>query len=79
MAKRERNGNLSRRDFLKTGTTAAVSAASLAAVGAPAILRCQNLNSRINYGVIGTGSRGCYLMRVMAKQESVTVTWIRKT
>ena len=74
MAKRERNGNLSRRDFLKTGTTAAVSAASLAAVGAPAILRGRNLNSRINFGVIGTGSRGCYLMRVMAKQESVTVT-----
>ncbi len=74
MAKTEISSNLSRRDFLKTGSTVAVTAASLATVGAPAILRGQNLNSRINVGVIGTGSRGCYLIRLMAENEGVTVT-----
>ncbi|MBN2289466.1 MAG: Gfo/Idh/MocA family oxidoreductase [Candidatus Glassbacteria bacterium] len=74
MAKMERAGQLSRRDFLKSGSAMAVGAASLAAAGAPALLRGQNLNGRINVGVIGTGSRGCYLTRLMAEQEGVTVT-----
>ncbi|HUU30158.1 MAG TPA: Gfo/Idh/MocA family oxidoreductase [archaeon] len=65
---------LSRRDFIKQGSTAAVAAAGLSALGAPSILRGQNLNSNINFGVIGTGGRGCYMMRLMAGHGGITVT-----
>ena len=61
---------ISRREFIKKGTTAA----GLVALGAPAVLRGQNLNSRINCGVIGTGSRGCYLIRLIVESPGVTVT-----
>ncbi|OGG01156.1 MAG: hypothetical protein A3F83_15590 [Candidatus Glassbacteria bacterium RIFCSPLOWO2_12_FULL_58_11] len=57
---------ISRREFFKQGSSAAAATAGLAALGAPAILRGQNLNSRINFGVIGTGSRGCYMTRLIA-------------
>jgi len=74
MAKAVKREALSRREFIKRGSTAAATAVGLAAVGAPAILRGRNLNSRINFGVIGTGSRGCYLMRLMQNHEGVGVT-----
>ncbi len=68
------NDNLSRRDFIKRGSTTAAAAAGLAVIGAPAVLRGQNLNSRINVGVIGTGSRGCYLIRLLKGIPGITVT-----
>jgi predicted dehydrogenase len=43
---------LTRRTFLGTSAAAAV------ALGAPAILRGENLNSKLNVAVIGTGGRG---------------------
>jgi len=61
---------ISRREFIKKGTTAA----GLVALGAPAVLRGQNLNSQINCGIIGTGSRGCYLIRLIVESPGVTVT-----
>ena len=64
--------NLNRRDFLKRSTTGA--AASLAILGAPAILRAQNTASSLNIGVIGTGSRGCYLIRLLNRLPGVTIT-----
>ncbi len=66
--------SLTRREFLKQGTTLAVAAAGVAALGAPAIVRGQNLGSQITVGVIGTGSRGCYMMRLLAGLPGVTVT-----
>ncbi len=66
--------NLSRRDFIRRGSTTAAAAAGLAVLGAPAVLRGQNLNSRINVGVIGTGSRGCYLIRLLKELPGITIT-----
>ena len=65
-------GTLSRRDFLKRSSTGA--AAGIAILGAPAILRAQNVNSSMNVGVIGTGSRGCYLIRLLNELPGVTIT-----
>jgi predicted dehydrogenase len=75
MEMKKKTGSLSRREFFLKGSTTAISVAGLAAVmGAPAILRGQNLNSKLNVGVIGTGSRGCYLIRLFNKQGGVTIT-----
>ncbi len=75
MKKPGQQESLSRRDFIKRGsTTAAAAAAGLAVLGAPAILRGQNLNSQMNVGVIGTGSRGCYLTRLIKDLPGVTIT-----
>ncbi len=65
---------LTRRDFLKTGSSAAVGAASLAALAAPAVLSGQNLNSKISLGMIGTGSRGGSILRSIDKHERSIVT-----
>lgn len=65
----------SRRDFLKTGSSAVVGAAGLAAtLGAPAILSGRNPNSRITVGMIGTGSRGGSILRTINKHEQCIVT-----
>jgi predicted dehydrogenase len=54
--------DVTRREFLKTA--AAVAAASaLPAVGAPAILATPNPSSMVHYGVIGTGTEGCTLLK----------------
>jgi predicted dehydrogenase len=50
-----------RRQFLRDTATAA----GAALAGAPAILRAQNLNSRVGVACIGTGVRGNYLMGQM--------------
>ena len=65
---------LTRRDFFKQGSSVAVGAASLAALGAPAIVSGQNLNSRIALGMIGTGSRGGSILRSIDKHERSIVT-----
>jgi predicted dehydrogenase len=72
MSQTENKGGVTRRDFLKSSGMGA--AAGLAILGAPAILRAQNLNSQLNVGVIGTGSRGCYLIRLLDRMDGVTVT-----
>jgi predicted dehydrogenase len=66
--------SLSRREFLKTGSTVMAGAAGLAAFGAPAILSGQNVNSRIRMAMIGTGSRGCSILRAIANQQEAVVT-----
>ena len=72
MKEQEPKNALNRRDFIKRSSTTA--AASLAILGAPAILRAQNMNSNMNVGVIGTGSRGCYLIRLLKSLPNVTIT-----
>ena len=53
--------DLSRRDFVKTAT--AVTAAATVIEGAPAIQKVKAANSQVQYGMIGTGSRGSYLLK----------------
>ncbi|MFH1071628.1 MAG: Gfo/Idh/MocA family oxidoreductase [Candidatus Glassbacteria bacterium] len=74
MEKTGGNRKVSRREFLRQGSGAAVAAAGLASLGAPAILSGQNLNSKATVGVIGTGSRGCYMLRLIAGGTAAVVT-----
>ncbi len=75
MEDKAKETGLSRRDFILKGAgAAAVAVAGLSALGAPAIVRGQNLNSNLTVGVIGTGSRGCYLIRILAGQPQVTIS-----
>ena len=61
------DNDLTRRDFVKTaGAVTAVAAT----VGAPAIQRARAANDQVQYGIIGTGSRGNYLMKHLKDIES---------
>jgi predicted dehydrogenase len=53
--------DLSRRDLLKTA--GAVAAVAAAIEGAPAIQTVKAANDQVQYGMIGTGSRGSYLLK----------------
>src|SRR5258707_6174627 len=53
--------DVSRRDFVKTA--AVVTAAAAAIEGAPAIQKVRAANDQVQYGMIGTGSRGSYLLK----------------
>jgi predicted dehydrogenase len=53
--------DVSRRDFVKTA--GAVGAAAAAVVGAPAIQKVRAANDQVQFGMIGTGSRGSYLLK----------------
>jgi predicted dehydrogenase len=56
--------DLSRRDFVKTaGAVTAVAAALPAIQGAPAIQTVKAANDQVRFGVVGTGSRGNYLLK----------------
>ena len=57
--------DVTRRDFLKTA--AAVAAASaIPTVGVPAILASPNPSDAVRYGMIGTGTEGCTLLKFLA-------------
>src|SRR5256885_5803731 len=53
--------DVSRRDLLKTA--AVVTAAGAAIEGFPAIQKVRAANDQVQYGMIGTGSRGSYLLK----------------
>ena len=56
--------DVSRRDFVKTaGAVAAVAAAIPAVHGAPAVQKARAANDQVQFGIIGTGSRGSYLLK----------------
>ncbi len=58
------NKDLTRRDAIKTAgaaTIASVAASHLQ--GAPAILTARAATNAVNYGMVGTGSRGTYLLK----------------
>jgi predicted dehydrogenase len=57
--------DVSRREFLKSAATAAA-ASSLAGLGAPAILTAQSAGNPVRYGIIGTGTEGCTLLKFLA-------------
>ena len=54
------DNDLSRRDFVKTAGAVTAVAATF---GAPAIQKVRAANGRVQYGIIGSGSRGTYLMK----------------
>ncbi len=54
-----------RRDFVKAaGSVTAATAATV--IGAPAIHKARAAGQQVRYGLVGTGARGCYLLRHMA-------------
>jgi predicted dehydrogenase len=56
--------DLTRRDLLKAaGAATAVAAAIPAVQGAPAIQKVRAANDQVQFGMIGTGSRGSYLLK----------------
>ena len=58
------NNDLTRRDVLKAaGAVTAVAAAIPTVQGAPAIQKVKAANEQVQYGIIGSGSRGTYLMK----------------
>jgi predicted dehydrogenase len=61
----EKEQDISRRDFLKTATAVAA-ASALPRVAAPAILANASPNNTVNYGMIGTGTEGCTLLKFLA-------------
>lgn len=58
------DNDVTRRDFVKAaGAVTAVAAALPAAEGAPFIQKVRAANDQVQYGFIGTGSRGTYLLK----------------
>src|SRR3954452_17988237 len=55
--------DVSRRDFVKTA--AVVTAAAAAIEGAPAIQKVRAATDQVQYGMIGTGSRASYLLKLL--------------
>ena len=60
----EKKQDVNRRDFLKAAAAAAAVTA-LPKVGAPAILAAPSPNSVVHYGIIGTGTEGCTLLKFL--------------
>lgn len=68
----EQKLHVSRRDFVKTaGAVTAVGSALPKMQGAPGIQKVRAANDQVQYGFIGTGSRGQYLLRHLKKTNDV--------
>ncbi|HUU26665.1 MAG TPA: Gfo/Idh/MocA family oxidoreductase [archaeon] len=67
-------GKVSRRNFIRSTSGIITGAVGLSALGAPEIISHRNSNSRINLGIIGTGSRACFILRSMRNTDKFTVT-----
>src|SRR5437588_13093515 len=55
--------DLTRRDVVKAAGAATVLAAARKVEGAPAIQTVRAANDQVQFGMIGTGSRGTYLLK----------------
>lgn len=57
--------DMTRRDAVKTavGAAALVTAAASMIEGAPAIIKARAATNAVQFGMVGTGSRGCYLLK----------------
>jgi len=62
--------DLTRRDVMKAAGAATVAAATRKLEGAPAIPTVKAANSQVQYGMIGTGSRGSYLLKHLKSIDS---------
>src|SRR5690242_8822272 len=59
-----------RRDFVKTAVAvSAVAAAAQKVEGFPGINKVRAANEQVQYGMIGTGSRGTYLLKHLKEQD----------
>jgi predicted dehydrogenase len=61
----ENKKDVTRRDFLKTATAAVAVGGVKPLAGAPAILQSPGPNNQVLYGMIGTGTEGCTLLRFL--------------
>ncbi|MFC1614646.1 Gfo/Idh/MocA family protein [Gemmatimonadota bacterium] len=68
------NKRLSRRNFIRSTSGIITGAAGLSALGTPGIINGRNSNSRINLGIIGTGSRACFILRSMRNTDRFKIT-----
>jgi predicted dehydrogenase len=59
------SNEVTRRDFVKAAGAVAAIAAALPAEGAPTVQPVRGANDKVQYGFIGTGSRGTYLLKHM--------------
>jgi len=58
------NKDLTRRDAIKAAGAATIASAAVSHLqGAPAILTARAATNAVNYGMVGTGSRGTYLLK----------------
>jgi predicted dehydrogenase len=65
------NNDVTRRDVVKMAGAAGVAAAAMATVdGFPGIQTVKAANDQVQYGLIGTGSRGNYLLKHLANIDS---------
>jgi predicted dehydrogenase len=58
----EKASDVTRREFLKTAAAAAV---ALPAVGAPSLIARPGPSNAVRYGIIGTGTEGCTLLKFL--------------
>ncbi|MGH9695019.1 MAG: twin-arginine translocation signal domain-containing protein, partial [Bryobacteraceae bacterium] len=63
----DRTDVVSRRDVIKLG---AVAGGAAAVASAPAIRRVHAASDQVKFGLIGTGSRGTYLLDHLAKLDN---------
>src|ERR1035438_5497564 len=65
------DNDVTRRDFVKAASAvSAVAAALPAAKGAPFIQKVHAANDQVQYGFIGTGSRGTYLLKHLHETDA---------
>jgi len=64
-----RSADLSRRDLIKGAGTASAAVAATRLKAAPAIHQARAASTEVPYGLVGTGSRGQYLLTHMAKLD----------
>src|SRR5438552_3726939 len=63
--------DITRRDVVKIAGAAGVAAAAAGAIGGfPAIQKVRAANDQVQFGMIGTGSRGTYLLKHLANIDS---------
>lgn len=62
--------DLTRRDVVKAAGAATVVAAARKLEGAPTIQKVKAANNQVQYGMIGTGSRGSYLLKHLKSIDS---------
>ncbi|MFZ0960984.1 MAG: Gfo/Idh/MocA family oxidoreductase [Terriglobia bacterium] len=61
----EKEQAVTRREFLKTAASV-TAASSLTGLSAPGILTAQTAGNPVRYGIIGTGTEGCTLLKFLA-------------
>lgn len=74
---KKQTSQVSRREFIKKGASAVAAGTAglgVLAAGAPGILHAENKGERIRFGVVGSGSRACEVMREMAPQSESFIT-----